>query len=92
MIYMASENPPQVIRANNSLYLICFDIMMLTVFLIRGLLTWTAIILGFVIAVPYLIGNQIGTWIFNPAYEQTYRYVAYAIIGISAIMGLPVWN
>lgn len=92
MIYMASENPPQVIRANNSLYLICFDVMMLSVFLIRGLLTWTAIILGFVIAVPYLIGNQIGTWIFNPAYEQTYRYVAYIIIGTSAIMGLPIWN
>ncbi|MEM0977652.1 MAG: sulfite exporter TauE/SafE family protein [Pseudomonadota bacterium] len=92
MIYMASTNPPQVIRANNSLYLICFDIMMLTVFAIRGLLTLTAVVLGFIVSVPYLIGNQIGAWIFNPAHEQTYRYVAYVIIGASALWGLPIWN
>ncbi|MEO0343295.1 MAG: sulfite exporter TauE/SafE family protein [Pseudomonadota bacterium] len=92
MIYMASENPPQVIRANNSLFLFCFDIMMLAVFLLRGLLTWTAIILGFVVALPYLIGNVIGTQIFNPDYAQIYRYFAYAIIGVSAVMGLPLWN
>jgi len=92
MIYMASENPPQVIRANNSLYLLIFDIMMLVVFALRGLLTLSAIILGIIIALPYLLGNQIGTWIFNPTYEKLYRIVAYIIIGTSALMGLPLWN
>jgi len=92
MIYMASTKPPSTIRANISLYLVCFDVLMMIIFVVRGLLTVMGLVLGAIVAVPYLIGNQLGAWIFNPDYEQTYRYVAYVIIGTSAVMGLPLWN
>lgn len=92
MIYMASENRPSVIRANNMLYLFGFDLLMVFVFLVRGLLTIPPLIIGLVAAVPYLLGNIVGKKIFNPEKEKIYRTVAYLIIAISAIRGLPIWG
>jgi len=92
MIYMASENPPAVIRAVNMLYLWIFDIAMVLVFAVRGLLSLAAMTVGAIVTVPYLIGNIIGQWIFNPEKEKLYRWVAYGIIAVSAIRGLPIWG
>ena len=92
MIYMASENPPAVIRAVNMLYLWCFDIAMGIIFALRGLLSLTALAIGFIVMVPYLLGNVIGQKIFDPEKEKLYRWVAYAIIAVSAIRGLPFWG
>lgn len=92
MIYMASTHPPAVIRANNMLYLWIFDFALLAIFVVRGWLTWFVSALGLIVAVPYLIGNLIGSWIFDPEKEQMYRRIAYLIIGISAVRGLPIWG
>ena len=92
MIYMASTSPPAVIRANNMLYLFLFDVGFLLLFAFRGLLDWTPIILGLFVALPYLIGSLIGQRIFNPERESLYRNIAYLVIAISAIQGLPFWD
>ena len=88
----ASENPPAVIRAVNMLYLWIFDIAMVLVFALRGLLSLAAMTVGIIVTAPYLIGNIIGQKIFNPEKEKLYRWVAYSIIAISALRGLPIWG
>lgn len=92
MLYMASPMGAGRIRANILMYLMAFDILTLGFYLIGGLMVSQAVILGLLVSVPYLIAVQIGAWMFNPSYGRTYRAVAYAIIAVSAIMGLPVWN
>ncbi|MEM7243152.1 MAG: sulfite exporter TauE/SafE family protein [Pseudomonadota bacterium] len=92
MIYMASENPPAVIRAVNMLYLWFFDFAFAAIFLLRGLLSISAIGIGAVVTLPYLLGNVIGQRIFDPNKETLYRWVAYVIIAISALRGLPIWG
>lgn len=92
MIYMASTSPPKVIRANNFLYLFIFDIAFLVIFALRGLLTAAAFGMALAVIPVYLIGNLIGQKIFDPEKEAVYRAVAYVIIGISALTGLPLWG
>jgi len=92
MLYMASKHPPQVIRANSMLYLLTADFVMLGVLALFGHLVISAIGLGLVLAVPYLLGNLAGAAIFNPAREKVYRVAAYSIIAISAINGLPLFD
>lgn len=92
MLYMASTHPASVIRANLMLYLICADILMLALFAISGFLSLTPVLLGFVVAVPYLLANIVGAAIFKPEYEKAYRIAAYAIIAASAVTGMPVWD
>ncbi|MEE9428435.1 MAG: sulfite exporter TauE/SafE family protein [Paracoccaceae bacterium] len=89
MLYMASENPPKVIRANITIYLLVIDIAMLAMFWLFGQLVASAFVLGLLLAVPYLLGNLLGAKMFRPEAERIYRIVAYAIIGVSALSGLP---
>lgn len=92
MLYMAAPHPPQVIRANMIMYLLSADIVLLCVLALFGHLVPTAIGLGLLLALPYLLGNLIGAAIFRPEAAKIYRFVAYAIIATSAVMGLPFWD
>lgn len=92
MLYMASPHPSKVIRANLLLYLFGVDVLMIGVLTVMGHMQVTALVLGLVIAVPYLVGNVIGGALFRPGYEKTYRTVAYLLIAASALSGLPFFD
>lgn len=91
-LYMASTHPAKTIRANNTLYLIVADVLLLAVLSWKGLMVDTAFVLGVCMILPYLLGNWLGGAMFRPGYETTYRRVAYTIIAGSAILGLPIWD
>lgn len=92
MLYMASRQLPQVIRANTMLYLLAAETVMLSVLALFGHLVWAALGIGLLATVPYLLANVIGAAIFRPEMERVYRVVAYMIIAISALSGLPVFD
>ncbi len=92
MVYMASQHPATVVRATLMLYLIAVDTLMLSVFWLYGRLEAQLLVLGFVVMVPYLLGNVVGGALFQAEYETLYRRVAYGIIAISAVLGLPIWE
>ena len=92
LLYMAADLPAKVIRGNLLVFLVCADIVMLGVIWAFGRLDPNAVLLGLALILPSLLGNLIGARIFRPEAEQTYRRVAYAIIAVSALSGLPVWD
>ena len=92
LLYMASTLPASAVRANNMLYLILADVLLLAVLWWNGFLVPSAVMLGAAMILPYLVGNWLGGYLFRPGYELLYRRVAYAIIAASAIMGLPLWD
>lgn len=92
MLYMASENPARTIRANLILYLLLTDVVTIAVFGVADFLTVQGVVLGLVVMVPFLAGNLIGARLFRPEGERIYRMAAYAIIAVSALQGLPVFD
>ncbi len=90
LFYMASPHPARVIRATIMVFLLASDVLMLGVLGLKGLLAAPAVVLGLVLALPYMAGNVAGAAIFRPRAERLYRAVAYAIIAASAIAGLPL--
>ena len=92
LLYMASTLPVAALRANNMLYLILADLILLGVLWIGGLLVPAALLLGAVLIIPYTFGNWVGARLFRPEAERLYRTAAYIIIAGSAIMGLPLWE
>ncbi|MEM9975504.1 MAG: TSUP family transporter [Pseudomonadota bacterium] len=92
LLYMASPLPAAAIRANITLYLILADLALLALLWGFGELVVPALALGAALIVPYVAGNRLGSWMFVPGRERTYRAVAYAIIAASALSGLPVWD
>lgn len=92
LLYMASTQPSEAIRANTTLYLILADILLVSVLWWNGYLVPSALALGALMILPYGLGNWLGALLFRPGHEALYRRVAYAIIAGSAILGLPIWE
>ena len=91
-LYLASPLPAATARANIYLYLIITNVLILTVFAVQDILDRDPVVLGFVIAIPYLAGIFAGTLAFNPKREKTYRIVAFVVIFCSAVSGLPLFG
>lgn len=92
LLYMASTLPVSAVRANSTLYLMVADVLIIFMLAWKGLLVASALAIGALMILPYLIGNWIGAVLFRPEAEKIYRWVAYAIIAGSAILGLPIWS
>lgn len=92
MFYMASKLPVAVVRANLLLVLIVTDAALLVAYFVNDRLMLSGVVLGAVVAVPYLLANIVGARLFDPAREGLYRGAAYVIIAASAILGLPLFS
>ena len=92
LLYVASSHPISVIRANNLLFLYFFDVCVVLIFALSGVLTLKIFLLGSILAIPNFFGNFIGAKLFDPGKTNQYRMFAYIIIGVAAISGLPVWD
>ena len=92
MLYMASKLPVSVIRANFLLYLVGIDLLLFAMLWGAGLLVWPVVALGLMMGIPNVLANIIGARLFDPQSERVFRTVAYIVIALSAIAGLPPWK
>ena len=92
LLYLARPLGPAAIRATLFTYLVMTDAMIFGVFAVSGILEREPVVTGLFAAVPFAAAMAVGALIFSPEREKVYRYVAYFIVGASAVMGLPVWR
>ena len=92
LLYMASEKAAKTIRANTLLFLVMTDIVLLPMLAVFGRLEGSAVLLGLAMIVPGVFGNVTGAALFRPGLERLYRTIAYAVIALSALSGLPFWD
>lgn len=92
LLYMASPHPASVVRANNTVFLLLSDVVILFVLALFGHLVLSAVGTGVFLIVPYLLANLVGAAIFRPELEKAYRVVAYLIIAASALSSLPFFD
>ncbi|CUH76694.1 sulfite exporter TauE/SafE family protein [Tropicibacter naphthalenivorans] len=91
LFYMARPLPTTVIRATILLFLFVFDVVILGWMGVFGRLELAWVALGLAMAAPAIAGNWLGGRLFDPEKERLYRGVAYGLIAVSALSGLPIW-
>ena len=92
LAYMASRLPVEVVRGTITLYLVSADAVMIVLFILLGTFAFGAVLLGLALIPAYMLANWVGTRLFRPEREATYRRVAYLVIALSALLGLPLWE
>lgn len=92
LFYMARPNPPAVIRATNLLYLFAYNLLIIAWMGVLGFLLPKVALLGLALGAPGMAGNWIGARLFDPEREALYRGAAFALIGLAALSGLPLWG
>lgn len=91
LTYMSSLAPIKAIRGTSMVYLFSVDVLVFVVFYISDVLVALPVVIGVFLAVPYALGGMSGTALFNPQKEPIYRRVAYGLIAMSALAGLPIY-
>lgn len=92
LFYLAGQSVAQRVRANTILFLAVLDVALIVNLIVANLVGWPEIALAATLAVPYFITTMIGQALFMPQYERLYRRVAYCVIGLAVVSGLPLWS
>jgi uncharacterized membrane protein YfcA len=92
LFYLAGQSAAQSVRANTILFLAALDVVVVANLLLRGAVDAGVLLLALTLAVPYLITSLIGQSLFDPRHERLYRWVAYAVIALAVLSGLPIWT
>ncbi|WP_425038857.1 sulfite exporter TauE/SafE family protein [Primorskyibacter sp. S187A] len=92
LFYLAGTRAVSVVRANTILFLASLDIMIAAILLLSDLAAPELILVGILIAGPYLVTSAIGQRMFDPSREAVYRLGAYLIIAGAVLRGLPIWG
>lgn len=92
LFYLAGQSAAMAVRANTILFLAALDVVIVVNLLAKGAVDWALVALALVLAIPYLITSLVGQALFDPHHERLYRWVAYAVIALAVLSGLPIWN
>ncbi len=92
LFQLAGRDSIATTRATTVVFLTVTSLLMLPLMAAQGVLTAQAVALGAVLLVPYGAGALIGQAMFRPDRERFYRVVAYAIIGLATLAGVPLWD
>lgn len=92
LFYLSGQAAVQSVRGNTILFLAALDVVLIANLLWQGVVTWELTLLAAVMAVPYLITTLVGQALFDPTRERLYRWVAYGVIALAVISGLPLWD
>ncbi|MDC0738532.1 sulfite exporter TauE/SafE family protein [Cognatishimia sp. SS12] len=92
LFYLASGAKAVVVRANTILYLALLDVIVIASMLLGGLIGWHVLGVALLLNLPYFLGTQAGQAMFVPRYENLYRRVAYGVICLAVLTGLPIWD
>ena len=89
---LSSGDDARRIRANTLVFLTLGSLFVLPQMAAQGVLAPLAIWLGILMLPAYAFGGLAGRALFNPERERLYRAVAYAMIALSIVMGLPIFG
>jgi uncharacterized protein len=78
------------VRANFICYFATFASGLMVTYSVKGLLTAEATALALVIGPLQILAQYIGARLFHLAAERTYRRIAFGIIAVAGLIGMPV--
>lgn len=79
-------------RANILIFLTLSSLSLVPLMMWQGVIGTEALWLGLLLIVPYGVGTLMGRGLFDPGRETVYRRVAYGVVALAVVIGLPVWS
>jgi uncharacterized protein len=90
--WLGSSSSPAIVRANLNAFFGVFACALFVTYVVRGLLPVNVILLALLLGPLQVLALRTGTRLFHASSAETYRRVAYAIVAVSALVSMPVWD
>lgn len=88
--WLSSPLSPDAVRANVVLYFAISTVFSGVAYFAGGLLNQVVVVLALLVGPAYGLGIYLGSRLFGVASETTFRRICYVLIGIAAILSLPI--
>jgi len=90
--WLGSADTTAVVRANLMVYFTFIDVIGCAAYFREGLFTREVAVLSLLLGLPFILAMVAGARSFRLASERSFRRVAYAIIAVSALISLPLFD
>ena len=90
--WLGTEKNVVTVRANLLVYFLLLDLTLCISYFVQGLFTPGLVALALLLGVPFFVAIAVGAKLFHAASDSLYRRIAYAIIAVSALISLPVFD
>jgi hypothetical protein len=90
--WLGGPNSATVVRANLIVYFGFVGLAVGILYYLRGLFTSDVLMLSLLLGPLYIVSIAAGAYVFRESSEQAYRRVSYVIIGLSALVSLPLFD
>ena len=90
IFYLANARSAASVRANMIIFLAALNVVLVANLALFGQMRPPAIWIAIVMTPPYLATTLIGQALFDPRHEKAYRFVAYSVVVLALISGLPI--
>ena len=89
LYWLSRGNNASTLRANLMVFFFFCGVVLLVVYAAQGLFIAQPIALSILLGPTYIVGVAVGSRCFRSASDRLYRYVAYAICLMAAVLSLP---
>jgi uncharacterized membrane protein YfcA len=92
LFWLSRATAPQQMRADASLFFTLTTGISVATYLVAGLLTYEVLLRAIVLAPMTIVGLVLGNRLFGLASPLTYRRLAYGLVALAGIVGLPLFD
>jgi uncharacterized protein len=90
--WLSRRTNPVTMRANLMVFFIFTGVAVIISYLVQGVFSEDQVALSIMLGVPYMVALGAGAYFFRGASDKAYRYAAYAIITLAALVSLPIFD
>jgi uncharacterized membrane protein YfcA len=92
VFWLGGHSDARTVRANLMVFFMLMGAAALVSYLAQGIVTADALVLTLCLGVPFVLALWAGVHTSHLASDTTYRRIAYAIVALSALVSLPLFD
>jgi uncharacterized membrane protein YfcA len=92
VFWLGGRSDARTVRANLMVFFVLMGSASLVSYLAQGIVTAKSLVLTLCLGVPFVLALWAGVRSFHYASDTTYRRIAYAIVAMSALVSLPLFD
>jgi uncharacterized membrane protein YfcA len=92
VFWLGGQSDARTVRANLMVFFMLMGTAALVSYLSQGIVTADGLVLTLCLGVPFVLALWAGARTSHYASDITYRRIAYAIVALSALVSLPLFD
>jgi len=92
VFWLGGSSDAVTVRANLMVFFFLMGFITGAAYVAQGIITADILALSLLLGIPFVLAMWAGARWFHGASDAAYRRVAYAIIAVSALVSLPLWD